>query len=135
LSIIEASEATTNTPPAKKKTIDPTLEMNILASEIYLQGLNALPNNHARNGITTDLSKLPVFDGTQVIVTLMNQVFDFCTARMLNHQSLLSLVQGLQIFTEGMKVRIRIWMTKLNTSQFVLEDDDADDKGLPPAVT
>ena len=135
LSIIEANEASTSTPPAKKKTIDPTLEMNILPSEIYLQGLNALPNNHARNGITTDLSKLPVFDGTQVIVTLMNQVFDFCTARMLNHQSLLSLVQGLQIFTEGMKVRIRIWMTKLNTSQFVLEEDDADDKGLPPAVT
>ena len=78
LSIIEANEASTSTPPAKKKTIDPTLEMNILPSEIYLQGLNALPNNHARNGITTDLSKLPVFDGTQVIVTMMNQVFDFC---------------------------------------------------------
>ena len=133
--IAEASQQTlvaTVTP--RKKAQDASLLMNIKSDEVYLQGLNALPNNLPRPGNSSDLAKLPVFDDSLVIVTVLNQVFDFCTARMFNHQQLLSIVQGLLIFSEGAKIIIREWMSKLDTSQFVHEDDPEDDR-LSPSVT
>jgi hypothetical protein len=107
ISLVKES-STASTGVARRRGVDPTLVMNIQPEEIWLAGLNSLPNNYSRSGIATDLSALPVYDGSQVIVALLNDVFDFCISRMLNHSSLLSLIQGQQIFSPGMKVQIRL---------------------------
>jgi hypothetical protein len=115
--------------------VDPSISINMQSPEEWIRGLSALPTNHPRIFGNTDLTELPCYDGTQVIVKLLNEVFLFCTWRMLNHQVLLSFLQGLLICSEGMKIRVRQWMKKLDVAQFVIETDPEDDKGISPAVT
>ena len=87
--------------------VDPSISINMQSPEKWIRGLSALPTNHPRIFGNTDLTELPCYDGTQVIVKLLNEVFLFCTSRMLNHQVLLSYLQGLLIFSEGMKIPVR----------------------------
>ena len=105
---------------------DVTLLLHQPGDGPHMSGLNQLPSNHSNTKAVTDLNALSKFTGMNVIVEVLNEVFDFCIARMINHQSLLSLIQGLHMFSEGMKDRVRDLFANIEISQFMNPTDPED---------
>lgn len=124
--LIENLCASRKSSSSRLQTKDITLCLHQPGDGPHMCGLNQLPSNHPNTKAVTDLDALSKFTGMNIIATVLNEVFDFCIARMINHQSLLSLIQGLQMFSEGMKERVGSWVKELEINQFISLEDNED---------